>query len=178
MEVMDIKNIERLLDSFYEGTTSIEEEKVLLDFFEGTNVPEGMINDQRLFLDLYYSEKIIIPENLENKLNNLIDDLDKQANIKIQKSKGLSINWKWVSGIAASIAIFVSAGLFFQKSFDKKTDYVVQDTYSDPKEAYLETQKAILLVSNRLNKGLQQVGAVQNNVDKVNKIMNKNNIQL
>lgn len=178
MEVMDIKNIEQLLDSFYEGITSIEEEKVLLNFFEGSDVPQYMRNDQQLFLDLYHSEKKNVPENLENKLNNLIDNLDKQTNIKTQKSKRLSINWKWVSGIAASIAIFVSAGIFFQKSFDKKADFVVQDTYTDPKEAYLETQKAMLLVSNKLNKGLEQVGTVQNNVDKVNKIMNKNNIQL
>ena len=55
---------------------------------------------------------------------------------------------------------------------------MVQDTYSDPKEAYRETQKTMLLVSNKLNKGLQQVETVQGNVDKVNKIMNKNNIQL
>lgn len=178
MKLMDIKNIEQLLDSFYEGTTSIEEEKILLDFFEGTDVPDDMIGEQRLFLDLYHSEKTITPDNLENKLNNLIDNLDKQTNIKPLKTKKLSINWKWVTGVAASIVIFVSAGLFFQKSFDKKTHFVVQDTYTDPKEAYIETQKAMLLVSNRLNKGLQQVGTVQNNVDKVNKIMNKNNIQL
>lgn len=180
MKVMDIKYIEQLLESFYEGATSIEEERVLFDFFQGTDVPESMKDEQQLFLKLYRSEEIAVPFGLESKLENLIDELDKdnKSDTKPARPKIKSINWKWVSGIAASIVIFISAGLFFHKSFDKKSDFVVQDTYSDPKEAYRETQKTMLLVSNKLNKGLQQVETVQGNVDKVNKIMNKNNIQL
>ena len=43
---MDIKYIEQLLESFYEGATSIEEERVLFDFFQGTDVPESMKDEQ------------------------------------------------------------------------------------------------------------------------------------
>ena len=108
---MDIKYIEQLLESFYEGATSIEEERVLFDFFQGTDVPESMKDEQQLFLKLYRSEEIAVPFGLESKLENLIDELDKdnKSDTKPARPKIKSINWKWVSGIAASIVIFISA---------------------------------------------------------------------
>lgn len=178
MKVMDIKDIQKLLESFYEGMTSNEDERVLLDFFKENDVLVELKQDQQLFLQLHESEKKNVTSVLESRLNILIDSLDREEPQKSIKRKIIPINWKWISGVAASIVIIASAGLFFHKNFEKKPSFVVQDTYTDPKEAYRETQKTMLLVSNKLNKGLEQVGSVQNSVDKVNKIMNKNNIQL
>lgn len=178
MEVMDIKHIEQLLESFYDGITSVEEEKVLFGFFTGNGVPDYMEKERKLFLKLYQTEKTSIPENLEFRLNSLIDTLE-SANSGDEKRNKISVShWQWIGGIAASIILFASAGLLLHKNFDKKSDFVMQDTYTNPEEAYRETQKAMLLVSNKLNKGLEQMETVQDNVEKVNRVMNKKNIRL
>jgi hypothetical protein len=52
------------------------------------------------------------------------------------------------------------AGIFlYQRSSSKATD-----TYTDPKLAYLETQKALLYVSEKMNKGIKPLS----NVAKIN----------
>ena len=46
---MNTSEIEVLLEKFYEGNTSLQEEKILRDFFRGTNVPAHLWSHQSLF---------------------------------------------------------------------------------------------------------------------------------
>ncbi|SHF78663.1 hypothetical protein SAMN05444362_11037 [Dysgonomonas macrotermitis] len=179
MKNIDIKHIEELITSFYGGTTTLDEEKILLDFFKSENVPDWMDIEQKMFMEIYSRKNEEAPYHLESRLISLVDKLDKEENRTSRPiRKSIHIHWKWVSGIAACIAIMITAGIFLYKGMGQHQEYAVVDTYSDPEDAYRETQKVMLLVSNKLNKGLQQVESIQDNVDRVNKVMNKNNIRL
>ncbi len=168
---MNLKYIKELLHSFYEGETSQEEEKTLYEFFSQENTPEDMSSERRLFLNLYSGEKNDVPPHLEKKLTNLIDNLEREENNKqitptVLPKEQISKSWRWVISIAASILIVLSAGIFAY--FENKTnkDQMLVDTFSNPEEAYIETQKTLLLVSSKLNKGIKQVEKVNDIIDK------------
>ena len=161
---MNIKDINKLLDSFYEGQTTQEEEKVLYKFFSEETIPEDMVSEKQIFLKLYSGQQNDVPLHLEKKLNSLIDNLERKEHNKQQTPivlpiRQLSKPWKWAMCIAASILLFISAGIFAYFGYNNKTPMLV-DTYSNPEDAYLETQKTLLLVSNKLNKGIKQVEKV------------------
>lgn len=168
---MDTKDLKLLLHSFYEGETSKEEEKKIFDFFEKENISEDTEVEKRIFLNLYSARQNNIPEHLEAKLNTLIDRLERDENRKqtphiILPRKYFSQTIRWAISIAASIVIILSAGIFAYLGNNGNKNKTLADTYSDPKEAYFETQKTLLLVSEKLNKGIQQM-------EKVNNIINK-----
>lgn len=163
---MKNKDFQILIKKFYDGETSIQEEHFLYDYFASSDIPHDLEKDRKIFLDLYrMNDDVVVPQNLESDLNRLIDQLDE----KDKKTK--KINWKWAAGIAASILIVVSCSLYLLGS--KNNDRELVDTYSDPREAYIAAQKALLLASNKLNKGFDQFQDVQNNLDKTNKELYK-----
>ena len=75
-----------------------------------------------------------------------------------------------ISGIAASICLILSIGIY---PYLEQPKPVLTDTYSNPQDAYKEAQKALLLVSNNLNKGVSQLESAQEDMNKVNEIINK-----
>ncbi|PXV61040.1 hypothetical protein CLV62_12739 [Dysgonomonas alginatilytica] len=168
---MDIKDIKSLLHSFYEGETSKEEEKILSDFFETESIPEEMENERRIFRKLYSAQENNAPAHLEGKLNTLIDNLaakeesHKTSHVALPTGH-LSKPVRWAMSIAAGILIILSAGIFAHFENNRNKNEMLVDTYSNPEEAYLETQKTLLLVSGKLNKGIKQIEKVNDIIDK------------
>ena len=63
---MKTSEIKKLVEAFYNGETTIEEEKLLLSYFQGEDVAEELLKEKDLFLNLYQSCTI-----LRNKFLNL-----------------------------------------------------------------------------------------------------------
>jgi hypothetical protein len=117
-------------------------------------------------------DQIEIPADLESRLGALIDDLaekEKQSTRKVRQM------WLWTAGIAASIALFFSAGLFFYSHRENRTPIVAQtvNPATDPDIACLEAQKALALVSVNFNKGLNQLAMAKDEIEKSNKKLNE-----
>lgn len=166
---MDIKDIKNLLLSFYEGETSKEEEKTLSDFFATESIPEDMEVERKIFMRLYSAQQNDVPADLEAKLNLLIDNLEeedanKQTPPIVLPTKHFSNPLRWAMSIAAGILIIISAGLFAY--LGNNENEMLVDTYSNPEEAYMETQRTLLLVSGKLNKGIQKMEKVNDIIDK------------
>jgi len=176
---MDTKEIKKLLNSFYAGETSAEEECALLNYFNSNDVAQELLEEKGLFLKMYEAENVDVPADFEPRLSLLIDRLaEKEQKDNMHPHKKIHL-WKQIAGIAASIAIFISAGIYFSKSArnddnkfsDRETKLV--DTYSDPQQAYAEAEKALIILSANFNKGVSQLSVVSNNLDKSNEILNK-----
>lgn len=168
---MDIKYINKLLHSFYEGETSQEDEKILYKFFSEENIPEDMASEKRIFLKLYSEQINDVPQHLEEKLNTLIDNLEREENYKqtpriVLPIKLTSKPWRWAMSIAASILIVLSVGIFSYLGGNNNKNPMLVDTYSNPEDAYLETQRTLLMVSGKLNKGIQQMEKINDIIDK------------
>ncbi|WP_165020748.1 hypothetical protein [Dysgonomonas sp. ZJ279] len=178
---MKTDEIKILLDAFYNGETSHEEELILLRYFESENVSEELLGEKEIFLQLFQSEENIeVPPTLESKLENLIDSLAERDEKK--RSRNRKHLWIWAVSAAACIAILFSVGLYFNNrphessilagnEFQEKQE--LKDTFTDPDQAKKEAEKALLLVAANLNKGMNQLELVSNNIDKTNEILDK-----
>ncbi|MEG2243404.1 MAG: hypothetical protein RR938_05575 [Muribaculaceae bacterium] len=162
--MININKIETLLDSFYNGTTTTEEEKILTDYFlSATDIPQHLTADKELFIELSKASNL----RIESKINALIDSLDKKEDIH-------RINWKWISGIAAGIALLISSGIVYFYNNNSIDNLEPKDTYTDVNKAYTEAESALLLVSEALNKGEAQYTKAEKKMDRINEILNKN----
>lgn len=148
---MNLHEIEKLLEKYFEGDTSLSEEQQLRHFFASGNVPERWKNlegyfrfiareqDQQL-LDSGFDDKVMSAIR-ENKLAAIVD---------------LRRPWiYWISGVAAGILILIAVFVKFDPFSGS-----IGDTYKDPQTAYVETRKILLYVSAKFNKGTSRLEPV------------------
>lgn len=151
----DIQHIKHLLQRFYDGTSTVEEEQRLCDYFcNADNVPEELKTDQKMFRHLSECNAEVMPsEDFKQRLLSALDTHSKRSKIR----------WKRFTTVAASVAILVGIGItFYIKS--NRNPYEV----TDPQLAYAITQEALLNASEKLNK-------VDRQLEKVSLILNKTN---
>ncbi len=145
---MNKETVKKLLERFYEGLTTAEEEQQLRAFFSGEAVPPEMEADRELFLALAKEGEETAPPELQEKLTGLIDEHYAGA----EHSGTVSLPaWVLRTVPLAATLIVVLATYFFLLSRKPR------DTYSDPQTAYLEARKALMLVSRNFNKGTRNL---------------------
>lgn len=151
---MDTDNIRQLLDRYYDGQTSECEEQVLKDYFLQDDVPPQWATDQRLFRQLYGADMPAI-NGLEQRLSRQIDGWNCVEKTASRRTR--TIGLRWIAGMAASLLLLFAIGLLVDRQ-QKQAQYAVQqDTFDDPRDAYAETQKALMIFSKSINKGLNKV---------------------
>lgn len=169
MKTSDIKNI---LDAFYNGESSEEQEQQLLHYFESEDVAEELLTEKDFFLSLFVSvEKVEIPHNLENKLSGMIDVLaHKEMSVEKEKKQDRIKRGRGrLLATIGAVACAASIGLAFYLNTDSSIGrgdlghlqtQQPKDTFTNPEEAYIATQRALMLVSSNLNSGLTEVSNV------------------
>ncbi len=170
---MKTEDVKILIQAFYQGETTVEEEKRLLYYFEGNDIPEELSEEKELFLRLYRPEPVAVPENLKSKLNVLIDQLAEDEEKKSSpKTKRL---WIWISSAAACIIILIASGVILNIQTEEKSGLSAQESgiITDPDIASKEAQKALELVSKNFNKGTEQLALVSENMEKANRLIEK-----
>lgn len=220
----DIDQIKSLLEAYYDGTTTIEQEKLLYDFFaSATEIPAEMEADRQLFNSLHsvLAKEIIVPDNLENQLISHIDNLEKAE--QINRRKWIK-PFAYISAAACAILLFTFGIKIFNpennqinqtaktvlisetKVFDsinsnsnpiqeieapepikteditlpkaetkkkkvKRQRIVKQNdlkSVSDEQLAYENTERALLLLSEKLNKAQKGINKTQSTINEVN----------
>ena len=149
-------DIEDLLTRYYEGVTSEAEEKELKRFFMEEEVSEDLLAEKELFLQLAACPEPEIPVGLEERLN----DMSEKRALKVKKRTRI-IRLQWLGSIAASLLLLFSVGMYLYKPSAPK------DTCATPEEAYMQAQKALVMLSSRLNKGMEEVETVQEATGKI-----------
>lgn len=166
---MNIKNtlmkqeeIKQLLDKYYAGETTGEEEVLLKRYFSQADIPAELRDEMEIFR--FFSQSSVIPEpsaDFETRIISAIDSYD-QVSGGIKRRKIFLV----LSGIAAGMLIL--AGTYF--FFIQKTE--PRDTYSDPEIAYAETMKVLYNVSSHLNHGTNALGQIGELRDETNRSLN------
>ncbi|MGI6222094.1 MAG: hypothetical protein ACOYJG_00620 [Prevotella sp.] len=148
---MNKEDIKRLLQKWYDGQTSAEEEKQLMNIMLNTEVDEELKPDQQLLREIYGNA---VPEtNLKQRLSWQIDNWERfeQQVHRHDRSKAL----RWLGGIAASFVLVASLSAVYISNRTPHPVATAQDTYQNPNDAYKETEKALTFFSQKLNKGLK-----------------------
>jgi hypothetical protein len=147
---MNEEELKRLIEKYYSGETSDEEERALRDFFRKGNIPEGYESERLIFS--YYTESSGIPEpdvDFEARILAGIDASGLRNGSQKLKKYLLPL-------LGAAAGILILAGSYF--FFASRT--VSEDTFSDPQIAYAETIKILRDVSSQLNQGAQELEPV------------------
>lgn len=133
-----------LLSHFYEAQTSEQEEERLKQMIADSSASdEELTTEEKEFFSQMFP-----PEGFEQRMAEHIDSLTKERKRKariVDMRRG-----KWIAGIAVSVAIVVSVGLYLNR---QDSESIYTDTYNSPEEAYQETKYALSMFSNTLNKG-------------------------
>jgi len=135
---MELDRIENLLEKYFEGETSIAEEKELQDYFSSPNVAQHLEQYRPMFG--YFS--IAREQQFEQHIP-----------LKTKKRKVVA----WLS-VAASVVVLVGVGTF---AYFNQTQSQDLGTYDSPEEAFRETQKALALLSDHVNTGVESVQYIQ-----------------
>ncbi len=151
----DYSHIEALLERYYDAQTSEAEEQRLKDFFLHEEVPAHLQAEKEMFLQLQVSA---VPEGIEERLSQSIDRWGK---------KQRTLRLQWIGSIAASLLLLFGAGWYLQ-------DTPRKDTCATPEEAYIEAQRALVMFSTALNKGMKQMDALHETTERMEKIFTYN----
>lgn len=166
---MGINEIEKLLTRYYDGETNDTEEKELKRFFAQEDVPAHLRAEKEIFMHI--SQASGIPDGLEDRLNRLIDkwDTDERRMLKVKKHTR-TLRLQWIGSIAASLLILFSVGIYLHKPAAIPAR---EDTCATAEEAYAQAQKALVLLSSSLNKGIEKVETVQETTERIQENINE-----
>lgn len=149
---MDYREIRLLLDKFYNGHTTCLEEKSLYEWLSSDKCPEELFTDREI-VRAYVQQhpSVDIPEKLELKMELLVDKWMDAEHQSIHKK--VYLKWKYIAGVAAMVTFIIGTAIYFHSS--SKGVYV--DTCQTPEEAYVEVQKALSLISETMQKGMEPI---------------------
>lgn len=163
---MNTKELNRLLEKYYKGESTEEEEEKLRMFFSGGNIPEGYEAEKDIFS--YYNEAITVPEPSYDFEARIIEGIDKSE----ESRRKVTIRRYLIPSLSAAAGILLLAGSYF--FFIHRTE--PRDTFTDPAIAYAETMKILMNVSSQLNRGamaLEPVGRMNEMTTKSFESINK-----
>ena len=140
---MEYREIEELLNRYLEGESTLEEEAQLKEYFSRPGLSPEHHEMQEMFR--YFAaanHEATPPFDINDELSAVIESEWKKEN----KNRFRRIIG-WAASAAAVLAI--SFGIY---SYLNKPQATIKDTFKDPRLAYLETKRALLLVSNTMNR--------------------------
>ena len=126
---MELDNIEKLLEKYFEATTTAAEEETLRRYFSEENVATHL--EQYIPMFQYFS-------------NAKEEEFTKQVTIKPKRNY-----FKWASVAAVAILTF---GIYFGNEYREK-----QLEQEKAQMAYNETKKALNLLAENFNKGTEKI---------------------
>ena len=145
---MDLEIIEALLLKYDEGETTLEEERILEDFFRSGDVPAHLKADQDRFC--YLTDARTETSSLT------MEDIMGHAN-----ASPITVNFparrqyfRMITGVAAAVVVAVISLTVMKqvKQQEAETQKAEQEQV-----AYQQTKHALWLISSKLNKGNQHI---------------------
>jgi hypothetical protein len=150
---MNLKEIEELLEKFYEGSTSLAEEQRLRDYFTREAVPPHLSEHADLFRFYAASgkEELLDPE-FENRFLNAIE---KAPAIPLNTGKK---HFFFLTGIAAAILILAGIIFIFRNDVIRQSS----KNAANNEIAYQQAKNALVMLSANFNTGLDQAQKLEN----------------
>jgi hypothetical protein len=163
MKAMDIKQLRKLIQKYYNGETTLKEEDALKKYFlESPAIDEEFRSEREQFIMLDKAERQDVPvKDFEKKLEALIDN-QKVIYPVFKRSK----IWLQIAAVAASVLIIFGVYNSIKYLTGK---HAYEDTIDDPYLAYEETKKTLLYISEKLNYGTREL----ENINKLNSSVQK-----
>lgn len=147
--VMEQEKIKTLLNKFYEGNTSEEEEALLREYLSDHSVSASSASPEAVYSSLYHSE-------VPGPSDDFYERLESVTHRKAFLSKGRRM-MNYVAAIAA-LAIFLM-GMYFLVNYMRSGE--MRDTYDDPAIAMAEVKNILCVVSDNMKAGTEPLGSIR-----------------
>lgn len=132
---MDLAKIERILEAYFEGETTLEQEASLREYFTGNDVAPHLAVYQTLFVGLKEAKEEV---------------LDREINLPVTSS----LHKRWWYSIAASIIVVIGVASLLMPG----------DQFSQEEQealaAFNKSKETLLLLSNNFNKGTGELAVL------------------
>lgn len=160
-------DIEKILGKYYEGTSSLEEEKTLRDFFAAEHVDEYFLFEKQMF-ELFNQEK---QEKDTSSTKQFLQSIHPAKQNRFAPKKLLY----FTSGIAVCLIFMI--GIIFYQNDQKNSAYVVMNGIRiNNKELAMElVNENLSKVSAIMDRGLAPLDKVQKIDNKLDSIVNSIN---
>jgi hypothetical protein len=136
---MDSRKLEELLEKYWNCETSLEEELQLREYFRSADVPEQLKETAALFRYFEQNKKKALDDASFD--NTVLEKIKTPARGKMATLMFNSMR------IAAGIAVLVVSIWIVRNEVRKSSPLQAADTYDDPKLAFEETKKALMMIS-------------------------------
>ncbi len=140
---METKEIAKLLQKYFNGESTADEEKSLETYFRSGNVAEEFKEYTEFFSGISELANNTDNSNIEEEIMDFILENENREKTRYR--------WLWqsVTGIAASVIIILGGFLFYQQQ-----QKPFNDTFENPKEAYAYAHQTLQFMSVKYNKGM------------------------
>jgi len=146
---MDSNRLQQLLSKYWSGDTTLEEEQQLREHFQQGEFPEELRETAAMFRYFDQTKK--------RTINDVTFDRGLMAKVSGKAKGGLLQNLAFNSmRIAAGVVVVMAATWFIRREIRETTPQEVVDTYDDPKLAFEETKKALMMISKSFGTAEQQ----------------------
>lgn len=136
---MELNKIEKLLESWFEGQTTLQEEAVLMDFFLNENVPQHLLQYKPIFVGLSAARK---------------EKMEKPVMVFEREKTGKTPVWKY--GIAAGLVLALGVGSFYLSGPNPELTPEEQEALA----AFEQSKEALRFLSENINKGTKHLALV------------------
>ena len=159
--------IDNLLEKYFNGDTSIDEERQLKQYFSQQPIDPDLAHLKPLFAFLKKEKTVEMPEQEAVNLRPI--------------AGGKKTGWRRFYSLAvaaAMLATFAVGGFLYQKNMAEERERIAYeklhtDTYEDPEKAMAEIKNALALVSRKMNKGKKEAAKGLKKVEKLDIFKNK-----
>lgn len=148
--------IEKLLEKYWACETSLEEEEKLKTFFQDSAMPQEWNALRDLFQYFSAQKKYTLDERNFNMR------LRSKMSTSGSKNTGETsyMAFRYLK-IAAGLIVFLAASFLVRQEIRKSYPTEVADTYTDPELAFLETKKALMIISQSFGKAQHEAGKIR-----------------
>ncbi len=132
---MELAKIERILEAYFEGETTLDQEATLREYFTGTDVAPHLAAYQTLFMGLKASKEEV-----------------SEREITLPKTSSSSNRW-WYSVAALIIVVIGVASLLMPGN-------QLTNEEQEALTAFNNTKETLLLLSKNFNKGTEELAVL------------------
>jgi hypothetical protein len=144
---MNTREIEILLDKYFEGESSLEEERVLKEFFNSGKVP--------VHLEEYCGMFDFFNEEVNDKLNpeieeQILEKLTSAHRVPFYQNRRF---WYYFTGVAATVLFLFT--FLYESEISNNFRFGKQYTRHDKQLAYTQVKQTLAYVSGKMNQGFE-----------------------
>jgi hypothetical protein len=155
---MEQVKIRALLEKYWQAETSVEEERVLAEFFRQPEIPDDLERVRGLFEWREEEAELRPGADFDSRMLRRITEMEGGGKVV----PGFSVRFAAAAAVILCLGIGLlipavspgpGAGVAVSRAAAEKIRIIEKDTYTDPNQALAAVRRVLLVASVRLNEG-------------------------